>query len=273
MNEINESKYEALITNIRNKRTYVILLTVLAVLLVLLFTTPASLEIMGKVIIDYDGLPPVVTIILILLCLFVEGIAYGFVSLPLSTSLDEECDPEKQLVLNKYLNKQKSIDHIYVVDHFYLGHYTEAIKLAEKMIKSPNEQMALVGLFNQARCEFFLGDYDSLHQTVAQYESKLSNCQSLKPKAKVIYQKINRILSLLCAVSNNDIEKTNDLRGKIENWNASKATEGFVNYIKGLSAYKAEDKEEAIYRFKSVMETCSKTVLGELSENYLSLLK
>ena len=77
----------------------------------------------------------------------------------------------------------------------------------------------------------------------------------------------------MCAISDNDVEKTNELRNNVEIWNTSKATEGFVNYIRGVAAYKVDDKEEAIYRFKLVKENCSKTVLSGLSEEYLSLLK
>ena len=77
----------------------------------------------------------------------------------------------------------------------------------------------------------------------------------------------------MCAISDNDIEKINDLRNNVEIWNTSKATEGFVNYIRGVAAYKVDDKEEAIYRFKLAKENCSKTVLFGLSEKYLSLLK
>ena len=268
-----ESKYSDLIAKIQKKRKWIIGLTIVAVLLVLLFTTPTQLEIMGETLIDYKGLHPVLIVLLILLCFFVELIAYAVVSLPLYTSMDQECDPEKQLVLNMHLNKQKNIDHIYAVDHLYLGNYAEATEYAKKMIKSSNEQMVLAGLFNKARCEFLLGNYDSLRQTVAQDESNLSGCQKLKPKTKIAYQKINNILNLMCAISDNDVEKINELRNNVEIWNILKATEGFVNYIRGVAACKVDDKEEAIYRFKLVKENCSKTVLSGLSEEYLSLLK
>lgn len=270
---MNESKYSDLIAKIQRKRKWVIALTIVAILVVLLFTTPAQLEIMGETVIVCQGLHPVFIVLLILLCFFIEIIAYAVVSLPLNTSMDQECDPEKQLVLNMRLNKQKNIDHIYAVDHLYLGNYEESIKYAGKMIQSPNEQMALVGLFNQARCEFFSGNYESFKLTSAQYELKLSSCKKLKPKTKSAYQKINNILNLMCAISNNDIEKINELQSAIEVWNTSKATEGFVNYIRGVAAYKVDDKVEAIYRFKFVKDNCSKTVFAGLSEDYLSLLK
>ncbi len=270
---MNESKYSDLIAKIQRKRKWVIGLTIAAVLLILLFTTPTQLEIMGEMIIDYKGLHPVLIVFLVLFCFFIEMIAYAAVSLPLNTSMDQECDPEKQLVLNKHLNKQKNIDHIYAVDHLYLGNYAEATEHAEKMTKSSNEQMVLAGLFNKARCEFLSGDHDLFRKTAAQYESKLLSSQKLKPKVKIAYQKINNILNLMSAIADNNAEKINELRSNVEIWNTSKATEGFVNYIRGISAYKAGDKEEAIYRFKFVKENCSKTVLAALSEEYLALLK
>ena len=270
---MNESKYNELIAKIQRKRKWIISLTIVAVLLVLLFATPTQLEIMGETIIHYKGLHPILIVLLVLLCFLIEIIAYAVVSLPLNSSMDQECDPEKQLVLNINLSKQKNIDHIYAVDYLYLGNYAEALKYAEKMTQSSNKQMVLIGLFNQARCEFFLDNYDSFRSTVTEYESKLSSCQELKPKIKIVYQKIRNILNLMCAISDNDAEKIDELRNNIEIWNTSKATEGFVNYIKGIAAYNADDKEEAIYRFKLVKENCSKTVLAGLSEEYLILLK
>lgn len=270
---MNESKYNDLISKIKRKRRRVVALTIVAVLLVLLLTTPTQLEIMGETIIYYAGLHPVLIVILVLLCFVVELIAYNAVSLPLYTSMDQECEPEKQLVLCKNLDKRKNIDNVYAVDYFYLGDYTEAVKYAEKMTKSSNKQMVLVGLFNQARCEFFLDKYDSFHSTVDEYKSKLSSCQKLNSKTKIAGEKISNILDLMCAISDKDAEKINELRDNVEVWNTAKATEGFVSYIKGIAAYNVDDKEEAVYRFKLVKENCSKTVLAGLSENYLSLLK
>lgn len=270
---MNESKYSDLIAIIQKRRKWVIGLTIAAVLLVLLLTSPMQLEIMGESIIDYKGLHPVFIVLLVLLCFFVESIVYAMVSFPLYASMDQECDPEKHLVLNTHLNKQKNKDHIYAVDHWYLGNYQEALKYAEKMTKSSNEQMVLCGLFNKARCEFSLDNYDAFRFTVAEYESKLVNSQKLKPKVKIVYQKINTILHLMLAIAEDNTDKINALRNTVENWSTSKATEGFVNYIKGISAYKENDKEEAVYRFKLVKENCSKTVIATLSDEYLALLK
>ena len=89
----------------------------------------------------------------------------------------------------------------------------------------------------------------------------------------VEYQKISRVIDLMLAVSKDDLDTINKIRSNIEVWNASKATEGFVSYIKGIAAYKANDKEEAIYRLKAVEEHCSKTILARLAAEHLDLLK
>lgn len=270
---MNESKYVALIEKIQKRRKWVVALTVIAIILIVLFASPSKIQVMGETVKESQGLHPVFIVILILLCFSFELIAYALVSMPLSTSMDVECDPEKQLILNKHLNKQKNIDHVYAKDYFYLGNYAEALKYADKMIQSPNEQTVLVGLFNRARCEFFTEDYEAVQQTAAQYQSKLSSCQKIKPKIKLTYQKVGHVLDLMCAISENDVEGMNALRGAIEAWNTLKATEGFLNYLKGLAAYKANDSEEAIYRFKAVQEACSKTVLCELSDHYIQSLR
>ena len=53
---MNESKYNELIAKIRIKRNRVIVITLIAVFLVLLLTTPMELYI-GDIAIDYKGLP------------------------------------------------------------------------------------------------------------------------------------------------------------------------------------------------------------------------
>ena len=268
-----KSKYSDLIAKIQRKRRWVVVLCTAVTVLLLLFVTPANLEVAGETILGNEGVHPILLIVLFFLCLLVEGIVYAAVSLPLNTSMVQECDPEKHLVLNMQLNKQKNIDYIYANDYLYLGIYAPAIEYSEKMIKSPKKVMVLVGLFNKARCEFLLDDYCAFRESADKYKATLSNAKKLKPKVKEVYEKIGRIIDFMLAIMENDIERIDELRSNIEVWNESKATEGFVNYIKGVAAYKAEDKEEAIYRFKGVKDNCSKTVFAKLSDEYLELLK
>ena len=127
---------------------------------------------------------------------------------------------------------------------------------------------AITGLFNKARCEFFLGDFDSLKATVKQYESALNNMKKLYQKAKDAYNIILKTMNLLVAISEENKEAISNFSG-IEVWNNSKATQGYINYLKGIAAYMTEDKKEAIYRFMSVKENCEKTVFAEKSQQYL----
>ncbi len=269
---MNETKYGDLIAKIKKKRNWIIALTIVAVLLILLFGFPMHIEVLGVAIVSYEGLPTAVTVLLILLCCAVEIVAYAAVSLPLYTSMDQECDPEKHFILNMHLNKPKYLDSIYSTDYLYLGAYEESKKYAQIMIQKPNVHMVLVGLFNYARCEFFLGNYDSFRQTATQYEGVLSGSEKLKPKTKVVYEKMHKVLDLMSAIAGEDREKIKELKESVAPWNNSKATEGFLHYLRGLSAYKLDEREEAVYRFKTVEENCSKTVFARLSKHYLSLL-
>ena len=268
---IQSNVYDALIKKIKRKRTFIVVLTVIVVLITVTACSPIYIEFLNETIIDYKGINPIITVFLVLLILFFGLIAYAFVSIPLVNSMDIECNPEKHLALNVALNKQKNIDHIYAIDFIYMGNFEEALHYANKTIASNKPATMIMGLFNKARCEFFLGDFDSLKATVEQYESALNNEKKLNQKAKDEYNKILKTMNLLVAISEEDKEGISDL-GSVEAWNNSKATQGYINYLKGIAAYMTEDKEEAIYRFMSVKENCEKTVFSEKSQQFLSKL-
>lgn len=269
MNQVIQSnEYDALIKKIQRKRKFVIVLTIIAMLIALAVCQPIHIETFNKVIVDYKGINPIFATLIILFILFCELVAYELVSTPLTTSMDLECNPQKHLTLNVVLNKQKNIDHIYATDFIYMGNFEAALNYANKMIASDKPAMMITGLFNKARCEFFLGDFNSLKTTVKQYESALNNMKKLNQKAKDAYNKILKTMNLIVAISEENKEAISNFSG-IEVWNNSKATQGYINYLKGIAAYMAEDKKEAIYRFMSVKENCEKTVFAEKSQQYL----
>ena len=105
---MNEMKYGELITKIRKKRSWVLVLTIAAVLLLLIFGSPIYIKAFGRVIVDYPGFPIALTVLLILLCLFVEIMVLAVVSAPIQASLDQECDPEKHFILNTVEYVQES---------------------------------------------------------------------------------------------------------------------------------------------------------------------
>ena len=267
---MNEMKYGELITKIRKKRSWVIVLTIAAVLLLLILGSPIYIKAFGRVIVDYPGFPIALTVLLILLCLFVEIMVLAVVSAPIQASLDQECDPEKHFILNTYLNKPKYLNSVYSTDYLYLGAYAESKKYAELLIQSTNVQMVLKGLFNYARCEFFLENYDLFREAARQYESVLSSNAKMKPKVREMYEKMQNVLAFISLLIDGDLEKLKECKENITPWRNSKAVEGFVHYLKGVAAYKLDDKMEAIYRFKAVEDICSKTVFARLSAEYLS---
>ena len=266
-----KAKYGELIAKIEKKRRWAIALTIVAILLTLFFTTPIEVTILEKEYLLSKGLSPFATIVLILICFFAGVMAYAIVSSPLNTSMDLEANPEKHLVLNIFLNKQ-NIENVYSTDYLYLGDYAQSLKYSQMLLGKSKPELVLVGLFNIARCEFLLGNYDSFREAAKQYENKLA-VSKFRPKVKILYEKINAVLTLMCAISQEDTEKIDKLRNTLDFWCNSKASQGFVNYVKALAAYKVNDKEEAIYRFKSVKDFCSQTVFATLSEEYLALLR
>ena len=103
-----QTKYNTLIKKIRRNRRLVILFTLIAIIATVILASPMEWIAGDEVILARKGLPTVVIVLLVLFWLIVELFAYAAVSLPLTASLDEECDPEKHLILNAALNSNSS---------------------------------------------------------------------------------------------------------------------------------------------------------------------
>ncbi len=272
IDEIVKSKeYDAVIKGIKQKRTAVIVITTFVVLITLVVCTPIQLEVSGEKIVNYKGISPVINVGLVLLILFLEAIFYALVSAPLNTSLDVECNPEKYLILNHALNKQKNKNHIYAAGLIGMGRYELALEYANNMINSKQPSMVLAGLFNKARCEFFLNDFIALKNTLNQFEAVLKGMGKINENTKNPYIKIKNIMHLLVAIADKDNQKMLEYRS-VEAWNGSNATKGYVNFLKGLTAYNLGDKQEAIYKLKYVVENCQKTAFSQLAEKYIAEL-
>ena len=265
--QINE--YDSLIKKISKKRKLIIALDIILLIVILAVTTPGHLEIFERTIIDTKGIHPIFTILMILLVSVIVIIAYAIVSIPISASMDVECDPQKYLALNTALTKGKELIPAYATGYLYMGNFPLAMEYAGQMITSGKQNLVLSGIFNKVRCEFLLGNYEAMKISVQQYESVLSNIKKSTPA----YQKLHEIMILLCAIADKDLDKINEYRKSIQAWSNSKAAEGYINYLKGISAYSVGDKDESIYRFMLVKDHCEKTVFSQLSDEYLSLLK
>ncbi len=271
MREIDESKYVEEIKKLKRKRRIILCLHIVALIAIIAFCFPTKFEFMGNVI-EHQGIGIVLTIALMIACSFIVMMAYAIVLAPLNNSMIQECEPEKNLAINKALNKYKSRNAMLSMDYFYLGHYEESIVYANKYVESHNGALALTGLFNKARALFFL-EGEGFYKIADEYEAKLLSCKKLKPKVKNAYEEINNVLYFMRAIAQNDTEKMNELLKTVKPWNTSKPTEYYVNYIKGLAAYKLNDTEEAIFRFKTVKEGIPSSALSDLADNYLTLIR
>ena len=266
-----EEKYADLIKSIKIKRAIVYAVTIIVTLLVIFLTMPMKIEFMGEVITDREGINPVLIAFFALLCVFAGAFAYGIVSAPLVMTLEQECDPEKELILNLKLKRKEAYLSL-VADYFYVGDYDNSMGCAMKMVGSRKDSERLMGFFHKARCEFMTGRRESLKMTVSHYHELLNGSDKLKIKLRPTYEKMGECLRLMAALSENDGENIVTLSKSLTPWKNIKITEGFVNYLKGMSACIIGDRDEAVYRFKSVKESCKKTVLASLSERNLALL-
>ncbi len=267
-----EEKYADLIKSIKIKRAIVYAVTITVTLLVIFLTVPFRLELMGEVLTDREGLHPILIALLVVLCVLVGVFAYAFVSVSLVMTLEQECDPEKELILNLKLNKRKEMYMVVVADYFFLGEYDEAMRCAMKMVESRKDSERLMGFYHKAKCEFMTGRRESLKMTVSHYHELLNGSDKLKLKLRPSYEKIGECLRLMVAISENDGENIVTLSKSVTPWKNVKINEGFVNYLKGMSACIIGDRDEAVFRFKSVKEDCGKTVLASLSERNLQHL-
>ena len=87
--------YENEILKIKKKRSRVMGLLIAIEILILIFTSPVCIVIADNVIVDYQGMPFIVTLILMFICFVVGAFAYTAVSMPVYYAMDREADPEK----------------------------------------------------------------------------------------------------------------------------------------------------------------------------------
>lgn len=267
MKNINND-YNALIKRIKQKKRFIKIITVIAVFIILIFTAPGGyVSFNEKVVVTSRFETPVVCIILLILIFICNVFATGVVISPLKTSMIIECDPIKHMTLNVALGNRKELDTVYAVDYFYLGNFDIALKHAEKMTMSKNKSYADIGFFNKARCEFFIGNIDAFKYSAEQYKTATAGIKNKKAKAE--YDKIQTVLDLMTALADKDIDKMKGCYNNVDVWNDSRATLGFINYLKGLAAYHLSENKDCVYHLMSVKNDCEKTVLASLAGEIL----
>ena len=270
MNPIPQTnEYDALIQRIQRKRKAVIVSTVIVLVIAGILCSPIYIETFRGVVVDYAGIHPVWRTLVFLLVLLCGIVAYALVSAPLTTSMEIECDPHKHLMLNTVLNKQKNKNQIYATDFLYMGNFEAALHYANQMVADNNPKVTMVGLFNRARCAFFMHDEELLETSAQQYENMLRTVKIRGSADQTTLNAIQQTMQLMVSISRQDAESIARLRN-IEAWSSTQAAQGYMSYLKGVGAYLVGDRQEAIYRLMFVKEHCAKTVLASLAESYLS---
>ena len=262
--------YEGLIKSIQRKKTLLIVVTIIIAITTIVLSSPIYIQIADQVVVEQQGLPSPITMAVLAMVLGLEWFISLIIHEPLRSSLDQECDPHKFLILNRRLAASRALDAVNSVGLLYSGQFAEAIFYADRIIANKKGKMKLSAYFNKARCLFFLGNMAEMKNTVAQFTADLKEMNTRNQRVTDTYAHVFDSLQLMCAIADGDTKQIELCRNKASVWSNSKMTEGFIDYLKGVAAYLLKDNDEAVYRFRSVCEHCSKTVLGKYASNYLN---
>ncbi len=265
---LNATGFDEFIKKIRIKRTIAISLFIVC-LLGVIFSAPWYLEVLDEVIINTDGSMSLVILFGFssFACLF----GYVLASMPIYNALFYECDAKKHLVMLSSLEKEKRIYQMLSNAYFYVGDYDTAVYYDKKAFEKKSHNAKLTALFGRARSEFFANKIDNFTCTASDFNSLIATAK-LNDRQKKTVSKYQTIINLLLAITNNDTEKIKEYASCLQAWEETKITGSFINYLKGIASFKLNDKTESTYRFMSVCESASKTVLGTLAKEYLDKL-
>ena len=230
---LNDKKYEATIKKLQRTENILVNATRVASAIFLLMLFPLKLARQtGEIIIDYPGISPIISFLLIALCYMLELFLYSKLIQPqLANPMTVECDPEKYLALNAALSRPRELIRVCAIAFLFMGDFEMTIKHANNAIADKSYRYYIPGLYHKARAQFLLGNYDAFKKTVEKYHERL-NDTSIKPKARLMYSDITVMLELLCAIADNDTDKITELKDKVKTAENSKASEVFTRYIK-----------------------------------------
>lgn len=251
-----DKKYEKLVKKIKRKKLLIFVLVVIAVAVNYGLTDSFLMAIPGFV-----GI------------FFLELFAVAIAIAPLNSSLNDECDPEKYLALNEGAGNKTQRVIARATGSFYVGDFDRALEGAEEMLGMRRADMRLSGMFNKARALFFLGRAEEARAMAKEYGDTVAGMTKVKEKHLEGYNKLGAMLNLMLAISERDSQRIERFREEVSPWNRSRATEGFVCYMKGLAAFLLSDTHESVYYFRTVKENCPKTFLARYAEQYLAELK
>ena len=269
---IQTAKYDKEIKIIRKNRKSALVYLICALTLIVIFSFPLNIDLGSLVSIHTGGIGIGLSILLTALCLIIYVISRAVINYPLISSMDKECDPEKYIALNLAFKNGERLDGICASGLIYLGDYDEALPYAKSLIESNNKSSVLSGYFNIFRCEYFKGEYDKAKITAERYAEVLKNGKKMNSSVYSAYVKTHTVIKFMIALADKDTATQSDLLYTLMPWKPSQSVTGLVEYLKGVSAFDSGDMEEALFRFKWVIESCGKTVLAAYSREYLANL-
>lgn len=265
--DINTTEFNMLAKKIKIKRI-IALICIIAFVLLIVFSVPLNLEVndYGATSIDVNG--AVTLAIRGILGALVSFFMYLIFSSPIYNSLFQECDARKHLFLLKTLENEKFTYPALANAYAYIGDFDTAIYYDKKAYENKSRIAKLHALYGKATNEFFAERIDDFRNTAFEFQS-LTKKTKLNDKQRQKFLKCHRVINLLLAISNKDLEKIKEFSSLLEPFDKTVISTVFINYLKGLSSFELKNKAECTYRFMSVCDVASKTALGVLAKEYL----
>ena len=267
---VQPAKYDKEMKAIKKNRKTAVFCLISALVLLICLCFPLELKLLS---VHWVGLKTGTAILLALLCIVIFFIAWIATNLPISASMNKECDPEKYIALSSAFLKNERLDSAYASALSYIGDYDEALPYAKNLINSGNKPYMLSGYFCKFRCEYFKEEYDLAKASLDQFSNLLYGGKKMNSKLLMAYERMHNVMKFMLAIAEDDTDTLDDIIDVLAPWSDSVPVLGLVTYLRGVYAFRANDTEEAIYNFKWVIKSCNKTVLSDYSRDLLSKIK
>lgn len=271
--EFYQNEYIADINKIRSRKNTTTVLCIVFSVLTVILASPSEIILMGKPLFIKEGLNQPLWIIPTLILIWVlTFFSWSLTFLPISNSLIAECDPKKYIALSSVFLKNFQRTSAYSTAYLFLGDFNNSVKYSNIIISLQKKQFITNALYNKALSEYFLGNYAEMKNTVNQYYAIGNTIKNKNSKKGKRYIKIQNVLTMLCALADDDTEKITELTKVMTPYGNSYASDCILNFIKGVADFKTGDKKDCFYRMMFVKDAGCKTVFATLADDYLKQL-
>ncbi len=261
-----ENGYAELIRKLSRRRLLYTLLFIALYLLFFFFSSSFYID-LPFFYYAHVGWPLFPTVLLFLLLLFCNILAFSSTVVPIHNALFIECDPQKFLELSLAFRRERKEPSFYLIGLFLLGDFPQVIVQEKTLSAGKNKGVALDALFYSALAGYLLGDFDAMHTAMQRFDALSVSFKGLKMQKACVGGYVS-ILSLVKALHEEDEEKAK-LYTDITPWDKNTLPRVLCDFFCGEAALLVGDKEECFFRMKRLQSDAPKSVFARLANDFL----